>query len=96
MAPGAKCSEDAVRGEHSLLDRTIVGEHGDGHRAFGGLARSLGEMRALGEQRLGLGRGPVINGERVTSGEQARRHAASHAPKSDEADLHRALPPSSL
>ena len=52
---GRERVEDAVFAEHHLLDRAIVGEHGDDHLAARGIARRLGELRALADERLGLG-----------------------------------------
>ena len=89
MAPRGERIEDAALPEHRLLDRAVVGQHGDHHLAVRGIAGRVGERRALADQGLGLLGRAVINGQRMTRGQQIGRHAASHASNADETDLHR-------
>ena len=48
----------------------------------------FGERRTISDERLGLGRRAVINGEGVSGLEQISGHAAAHVPKPDEPNLH--------
>ncbi len=51
---GRERREDAVLAEHDMLERVIVGEHGDDDLAARGIARRLGETRPLGERASAL------------------------------------------
>jgi hypothetical protein len=53
-------------------------------------AASLGVLASLAfnNERLGLGRRTVIDGESVSGLEQIGGHAAAHVPKPDESNLH--------
>src|SRR6476619_7502062 len=83
-----KPGEDAVRAEYHAFDRSIVGEHGDDHVAARSLPWRLGEPNAFSDERLGLGRRAVIDGKGVFGLEQIGGHAAAHAAKPDESNLH--------
>src|SRR4029079_6676152 len=48
-----------------------------------------GALLAFADQSFGFGRASVIDGQRMTRGEQMSRHAASHASNADEAGLPR-------
>ena len=61
--------ENAALAEHRLLDRAVVGQHGDHQLAARGLAGRVGERRALADQGLGLGGAAVIDGQRMTRGQ---------------------------
>ena len=88
MERSLKPREDAVRAEYHAFDRSIVGEHSDDHIAARSLPWRLGERRAFNDERLGLRRRAVIDGESVSSLEQIGGHAAAHVAKSDESNLH--------
>ena len=83
-----KPREYTVCAEYHAFDRSIVREHGDGHIAARSLPWRLGERRTFSDERLGLGRRAVIDGESVSVLEQIGGHATAHVAKPDEPNLH--------
>src|SRR5262245_28347518 len=77
-----------VRAEHYALDHSVVCEHGDDNVTACGLTRRLSKGGTFGDEYLGFIRRAVKTGECVAGPEQIGGHAAAHATKPDESDLH--------
>jgi hypothetical protein len=79
--------EQAVRAGRDRFERLVVGDHAEhdvGRRCH--LARRTDPGQAALDQRLGLRRGAVGRGHRMTGVEQATGDPAAHRPQADEPD----------
>ena len=69
---------DSVFAKDHILERVVIGQHGDHNFPAAGICNGLGITRALIDQRLCLCRSAVVNSELVTSLYQRRGHRHSH------------------
>jgi hypothetical protein len=83
--------EQAVFAEHDLFDVLAGGDDGEDHVAAGQVDRLVDDGGALGGQRLGLGAGPIPDGDVVAGVKQALHHRRAHTADPDPADFLRIL-----
>ena len=87
----AEIFEYTSASEGDILKCGVVGQHGDhcvSTTGVGDLARIL---CALIDERLCLGSGAVVDGDLVSSIEQAAGHGRSHIAEANESDFHDSL-----
>jgi len=86
--PGRGAGRNAIRADQRLVHLLAVDDHRDDDVAGGADLGRRGRDSApvLGDPRLGLGAGAVVDGQLVPGAGQIRRLARSHDPEADEAD----------
>ena len=84
-------SRKATLCEHDVLDRGIVTEHREEDFAAARIGDALGDLRALGGQRLGLAAGAIVEDDAMTGLQQIERHWGAHVAKTDKAYIHRTV-----
>jgi hypothetical protein len=84
--------EDALLAEDHIFDRTVVGQHADDDLARRRVARTFREARAGCDQRLGLARRPVPDGDLMACLEEVEVNRGAHPAKADNSDVHGVTP----
>jgi hypothetical protein len=76
-----------------MLDRVVIGEHGDDGITMADIRGPLSHHGAICRKLVSLGTGAIVDCETMASFHQAARHRATHAAETNEPDLHGNLAP---
>src|ERR1700748_3208860 len=87
----SQTGEDTFATQHYALDRLVIGEHRYDSVATTGLSDAGGNLRALRNEGLGLGRRAIIDRHVMTRFQQVGCHSDTHFADTYESYVHGTL-----